>query len=145
MATLNAATWTQARTYVNNFLNTGDISGQGNVQLPVPATPDLFVASANVLFQQVIKKHGGDGAAYHNHTGTAGTLLALLDKIRESGNPELARTLASSIYNNGAGVGYVMTAEGNVPFRGTSGCTRADLRNFLNGGGVFQGVWAGRQ
>jgi hypothetical protein len=145
MATLNATTWQQAKTYVNNFINTSDISGNGNLQLPTPKNADQFVPMATVLFQQIIAKHGGDAAAYHGHTGTAGGLIALIDKVRESGNPVLAKQLAESIYNNGAGVGYVMTSQGRVEFKGTSPCTRSDLRAYFSGTGVFAGLWAGRE
>jgi hypothetical protein len=145
MATLNATTWAQAKTYVNNYFNTSDISGNGNLKLPIPKTADEFVPHASVLFQQIIAKHGGDGSAYHNHTGTAGGLIALIDKVRENGNPELAKELATTIYNNGAGVGYVMTKQGRMDFTGTSGCTRSDLRSFVAGTGVFNGLWAGRE
>ncbi len=145
MATLNATTWQQARTYVDNFFRTGDISGNGNIQIPVPKTADEFVPVAEVVFQQIIAQHGGDPNAYHNHTGTAGGLIAILDKIRTSGNPALAKSLAQSIYANGSGVGYVATSQGQVQFKGTSGCTRSDLGAYLQGGGVFGGIWAGRQ
>jgi hypothetical protein len=145
MATLNATTWTQAKSYVASFIRTGDISGSGNSPIAVPKNADQFVPLAEKLFQQVTQKHGGDGGAYHNHTGTAGALIALIDKVRTDGDAGLAKQIAQQIWNNGQGVGYIMTSTGRVDFRGTSGCTRSDLSSYVNGRGVFQGVWAGRQ
>lgn len=145
MATLNATTWTQAKTYVAEFIRTGDISGTGRSPISIPRNADQFVPLAEALFLQVTKKHGGDGAAYHNHTGTAGALIALIDKVRTDGDAQLARTIAQQIWNNGQGVGYIMTSTGRVDFRGTSGCTRSDLASYVNSRGIFQGVWAGRQ
>ena len=145
MATLNANTWKQAQTYVSNFLRTGDIGGNGSQQIPVPNSTDMFVPTAEVLFQQVIQKHGGDPNAYHGHTGTAGALIALIDQVRVSGNPAMARQVAESIHNKGSGRGFVMTSQGSVEFKGTSGCTRSDLQKYLSGSGVFQGIQAGRQ
>jgi hypothetical protein len=146
MATLNVNTWGQAKQYVANFLKTSDISGNGDLELPVPTSGDEFVPMAEVLFKQIIQKHGGDAGAYHGHTGTAGGLIALIDAVRENGNPELAKQLATSIYNNGSGTGYVMTqSRGRVEFKGTSPCTRHDLSAYAKGTGVFAGLWAGRQ
>lgn len=145
MATLNANTWAQAKTYVNNYFATGNISAEPGRPIAVPKNADKFVEHAAVLFEQITVKHGGRSDAYHNYTGTAGGLLALLDKIRENGNPELAKTLATTIHNNGAGVGYVMTSQGRMEFTGTSGCTRSDLNSFVHGAGVFAGIWAGRE
>lgn len=146
MATLNTNTWQQARTYVNNFIATGDISGTGRRRLNVPKNADQFVPMAEALFQQIVAKHGGDGAAYHGHTGTAGGLIALIDAVRENGNATLAKQLATTIYNNGAGVGYVMMSDrSRIEFKGTSPCTRSDLKAYVSGTGVFGGLWAGRE
>jgi hypothetical protein len=145
MATLNVNTWAQAKGYVANYLNTGDISGNGTRKLRAPKNGDEFVPMAEQLFTQITAKHGGDAGAYHNHTGTAGGLIALIDAVREHGNPALAKQLAETIYNNGSGTGYVMTSRGQIEFKGTSPCTRSDLRSFVSGTGVFAGLWAGRE
>jgi len=140
MATLNTTTWQQAKTYVDNFLKSGNIDQSGSGAARAVDTPEVLLdcyGATNGLYNQITKKHGGNDGAIHGHTGTAGALIALLDRMPSKAQ---ARQIAQTLLGGGSGAGYIVMSDGqHATVRRTSGCTRSDLTKYANQTGIFAG------
>jgi hypothetical protein len=141
MATLQNPMLQEARTYVRNYLATGNISTQAPEGEPKKLkTVDEFANAYNTMFDQVVASHGGTGSVSdrraHIHTGTGGVLIALMEQTESPLKEELMKT----VNNNGSSMGYIVINGQNANIA-KSPCTTHDVADFAN----HRGLWAGQQ
>src|SRR5688500_11368008 len=99
MARINEQTWNEAKEYLDNYLNTGHISGQGNAPKAPPKTPERVITYFQDMFEQISQARGGTIGSTHMSTGTGGILVALLDRHP---NREQAKRIADDVLNRGS-------------------------------------------